>query len=97
MRPQLPPSGNQYLEARFPWIPEHGYVLSISPARLEELQSDLDAESTCSQAVPKIPAALRRRWMLCFFSTKKGYLTHVARSVVYHPAESGRTSSTFGT
>jgi hypothetical protein len=28
--------------------------------------------------------------MLCFISVKKGYLTHVARSVVYYAAESGR-------
>jgi len=65
-------------------------VLTITTARLDELESDLSAQSTCSQAVPKIPAAMRRRWMLCFISTRKGYLTHVARSVVYYPAESGR-------
>jgi hypothetical protein len=33
---------------------------------------------------------MRRRWMLCFISVKKRYLTHVARSVVYYAAESGR-------
>ena len=90
MRPHLPPSGNQYLEARYSWIPEHGYVLIVSPTRLAELESDLDVGSICSQAIPKIPAAMRRRWMLCFFSTKKGYLTHVARSAVYYAAESGK-------
>jgi hypothetical protein len=57
---------------------------------LEELEDDLSVQSTFSQAVSKIPVALRRRWMLCFISVKKGYLTHVARSVVYYPAESGR-------
>ncbi|SIT14043.1 hypothetical protein [Insolitispirillum peregrinum] len=82
--------GDQYLEARFPWVPEHGYVLSVTSERLEELEDDISAQGTCSQAVPKIPAAMRRRWMLCFISVKKGYLTHVARSVVYYPAESGR-------
>ncbi|WP_316186581.1 MULTISPECIES: hypothetical protein [unclassified Bradyrhizobium] len=86
----MPPSGNQYLEARVSWIPEQGYVLPISAARLAELESDLYASSICSQAIPKIPAATRRRWMLCFFSTKKGYLTHVARSVVLYAAESGK-------
>jgi hypothetical protein len=86
----LPPAGNQYLEARYPWVPEHGYVLSITAERLEELESDLAAQSTCSQAVPKIPVAMRRRRMLCFIGIKKGYLTHVARSVVYYPAESGK-------
>lgn len=86
----LPPPGNQYLEARYPWVPEHGYVLSITAERLQDLESDLAAQSTCSQGVPKIPAAMRRRWMLCFISVKKGYLTHVARSVVYYAAESGR-------
>ncbi|RUV54183.1 hypothetical protein EOA85_25860 [Mesorhizobium sp. M5C.F.Ca.IN.020.29.1.1] len=86
----MPPPGNQYLEARYTWVPEHGYVLLISAERLKELEIDLDAQSTCSQAVPKVPAALRRRWMLCFISTKKGFFTHVARSVVYYPAESGK-------
>lgn len=86
----MPPAGNQYLEARSPWVPEHGYVLAITAERLEELESDLAAQSTCSQAVPKIPTAIRRRWMLCFISVKKGHLTHVARSVIYYPAESGK-------
>ena len=86
----MSPPGNQYLDARLPWVPEHGYVLSITTERLEELESDLAAQGTCSQAVPKIPVAMRRRWMLCFISVKKGYLTHVARSVVYYPAESGK-------
>ena len=86
----LPPFGNQYLEARNPLIPEHGYVLSITAARLEELETDLAVQSTCSQAIPKIPVAMRRRWMLCFISVKKGFLTHVGRSVVYYPAESGK-------
>lgn len=87
---ELPPSGNQYLEARVRWVPEHGYVLSLSGERFAELQRDLDAESICSQAIPKVPAAMRRRWMLCFISVKKKYLTHVARSVANYPAESGK-------
>jgi hypothetical protein len=86
----MPPPGNQYLEARYSWIPEHGYVLTINAGRLEELESDLAVQSTCSQAIPTIPAAMRRRWMLCFISVKRGYFTHVARSVVYYAAESGR-------
>jgi hypothetical protein len=86
----LPLPGNQYLEARYSWVPEHGYVLIVAAERLEELESDLAAQSTCSQAIPKIPTAMRRRWMLCFISTKKGQITHVARSVVYYAAESGR-------
>ncbi len=57
---------------------------------MDEFDGDLSAQSTCSQAIPKIPVAMRRRWMLCFISVKNGYLTHVARSVVYYPAESGR-------
>jgi len=87
---ELPLSGNQYLEARSQWIPEHGYVLSLNVERFSELQSDLDAESICSQAIPKVPAAMRRRWMLCFISVKKEQLTHVARSVARYPAESGK-------
>ncbi|SHH62685.1 hypothetical protein SAMN04488135_1047 [Pollutimonas bauzanensis] len=83
-------AGNQYLESRFPWIPNHGYVLTLKADRLEELERDLAGNSICSQAIPKIPMAMRRKPMLCFLSTKKGYLTHVARSVVYYAAESGK-------
>ena len=86
----MPPPGGRYLDARVPWVPEHGYVLSVSAERLEELEGDLAAGSMCSQGVPKIPAAMRRRWMLCFISVKHGFLTHAARSVVYYEAESGK-------
>ena len=86
----MPPPGNQYLEEGYQWIPEQGYVLSITVERMEELASDLAVLNAFSQAIPKIPVALRRRWMLCFISVKKGYFTHVARSVVYYEAESGR-------
>lgn len=41
----MPLAGNPYLEARYQWIPEHGYVLSITAERLEELESDLAADS----------------------------------------------------
>ena len=86
----MPPRGNQYLEARDSWIPEHGYVLSITAARWEELETDLTVQSTCSRAIPKIPVAMRRRCMLSFISVNKGFLTHVGRSVVFYPAESGK-------
>lgn len=86
----MPLPGNQFLEAKYRWVPEHGYMLSIDANRLNELESDLAARGTCSQGVPKIPAAMRRHWMLCFICVKKGYFTHVARSVVYYPAESGK-------
>ena len=86
----MPVAGNQYLESRFPWIPKHGYVLTLTADRLGELESDLAGSSICSQAIPKIPMAVRRKEMLCFISTKRGHLTHVARSVVYYAAESGR-------
>lgn len=86
----MPLPGRHYLEAREPWVPEHGYVLSVTADRLEELESDLASASACSQGVPKIPAAMRRRWMLCFISAKRGLLTHAARSVVYYEAESGK-------
>lgn len=58
--------------------------------RLEELKNDLVVSSICSQAVPKIPMAVRRKEMLCLISAKRGCLTHVARSVVYYAAESGK-------
>lgn len=86
----MPLAGNQYLESRAPWIPKHGYVLTLTADRLEELESDLVGSNICSQAIPKIPMALRRKEMLCFLSAKRGYLTHVARSVVYYGAESGK-------
>lgn len=83
-------AGNQYMEARVPWVPECGYVLNISQQRFEELDDDLQGDSRCSQAVPKVPLSLRRKWMLCFIGTKRGYLTHVARSEVRYAAESGK-------
>lgn len=86
----MPLAGNQYLESRFPWVPKHGYMLVLSADRLEELESDLAGSSVCSQGIPKIPVAVRRKEMLCFISVKKGHLTHVARSAVYYGAESGR-------
>lgn len=86
----LPLARNQYLEAREPWVPEQGYLLMLDEGRLGELQGDLDYRSACSQSVPKIPVALRRRWMLCLISARRGHLTHVARSVVYYEAESGK-------
>ena len=86
----MPLAGNQYLESRFPWIPEHGYVLVLTADRLAELESDLAGSSICSQAVPKISAAVRRKPMLCFLSAKRGCLTHLARSAVNYEAESGK-------
>lgn len=82
--------GNQYLDAPNAWVPEHGYVLKLSAKRFEVLESDLQSESGCSQGVPKIPVAMRRRWMLCFLSVRRGYLTHIARSVIRYAAESGK-------
>lgn len=86
----MPIPGDQYLDARYSWVPEHGYVLHLTAERFEDLQNDLAASSECSQAVPKIPVALRRKWMLSFIGTRKGYLTHAARSVVRYAAESGK-------
>lgn len=86
----MPLAGNQYLEAREPWVPEQGYLLMLNEARLAELQSHLDRRSFCSQSIPEIPIALRRRRMLCFISARRGLLTHVARSVVCYEAESGK-------
>lgn len=83
-------AGNQYLEAREPWVPEHGYVLMIRQQRFDELEEDLQVDSRCSQAVPTIPLAMHRKWMLCFIGVERGYLTHIARSVVRYPAESGK-------
>ena len=76
--------------AHGPWIPEHGYMLAVSRERLEVLKSDLAESDACSQSIPKIPTRMRGRWMLCLISTSRHFLTHVARSVVRYPAESGR-------
>lgn len=86
----MPLGRNQFLEARYQWIPEHGYVLSIKSDRLDELERDLAGNSICSHGIPKIPVAARRRDMLCFISPTRGYFTHVARSIVYYEAESGK-------
>ncbi|MFJ5330806.1 hypothetical protein [Pectobacterium versatile] len=82
--------GNRYIESRDTWIPSHGYVLTLKVDRLDELEEDLVVNSFCSQAIPKIPMATRRKPMLCFLCAKNGYLTHVARSIVYYGAESGK-------
>lgn len=79
-----------FLDSTYCWVPEHGYVLAVSAGRLAALESDIAGSSSCSQGVPTIPIAMRRRDMLCFISAKRGYLTHVARSVVYYGAESGK-------
>lgn len=82
--------GNQYLEAPQPWIPTFGYLLRVQLNRLSELEEALSDRSTCSQGIPKIPVALRRKWMLCFICTNGKLITHVARSAVFYEAESGR-------
>jgi hypothetical protein len=86
----MPLVGNQFLEARYQWIPEHGYVLTIKAERLEVLERDLAGSSIFSHAIPKIPAAARRRGMLRFISSTREYFNHVGRSVVYYEAESGK-------
>lgn len=85
----MPPAGNQYLEAREPWVPEIGYLLDIRAERFAELERDLLVGSECSQAVAKIPEALKRKMMLCFISTKRGLISHVARAEVRYGAQSG--------
>lgn len=79
-----------YFGGREPWIPEHGYVLTITPERFKELESDQFPTGSCSQGIQEIPRALLRKWMLCFISTRRGQLAYVARSVVRYPAESGK-------
>jgi hypothetical protein len=83
-------AGYHFLDSMYRWVPEHGYVLVVSAERLAELESDIAGSNSCSQGVTTIPIAMRRRDMLCFVSAKRGYLTHVARSVVYYGAESGK-------
>ncbi|AJZ59295.1 hypothetical protein OI25_2926 [Paraburkholderia fungorum] len=82
-------------EDRYPlpgtlWIPEIGFLLKVAAGRLNELEQDIEVNEICSQGIRKIPKALRRKWMLCFIGTDSHSVTHVARSVVYHDAESGR-------
>ncbi|RAS19542.1 hypothetical protein [Paraburkholderia bryophila] len=82
-------------EERYPgegalWIPEVGFLLQIKADRLDELEADIHVNEICSQGVQQIPVALRRKWMLCFICTDGRSVTHVARSVIYYAAESGR-------
>lgn len=86
----MPSFEEQYPQARALWIPEIGFLLQVKADRLNELEEALHVRETCSQGVSEIPVALRRKWMLCFVSTDGRSLTHVARSVVYYAAESGR-------
>jgi len=83
-------TGNHYVAAPETWVPGHGYVLKLKADRFEELQNDLSVEGICSQAISELPQAMRRRRMLCFISVRRGYLTHVARSVFLYVAESGK-------
>lgn len=79
-----------YFSGREPWIPEHGYVLKITPERFEELENDQFPSGGCSQGIPEIPRALLRKWMLCFICMRRGQIAYVARSVVRYSAESGK-------
>jgi len=84
------PPGNQYLTSREPWVPTEGYVLLLKQGEMDILEDDLRVGSICGKGIPKIPAALRRRGLLCFISAQRGKITHFARAAVYYPAESGR-------
>ncbi|MGF6642434.1 hypothetical protein [Paraburkholderia sp. GAS82] len=86
----MPPIEDQYPPARALWIPEIGFLLHVKADRLNELEDALQTREICSQGIPEISVALRRKWMLCFVSTDGRSLSHVARSVVYYAAESGR-------
>jgi len=86
----VPPFEDQYPQAGALWTPEIGFLLQVKADRLDELEEALRTREICSQGIPEIPVALRRKWMLCFVSTDGRSLTHVARSIVYYAAESGR-------
>lgn len=81
---------DDYFGNKVPWIPEQGYMLTVSPERFKELRNDLFPSGGCSQGIPEIPRAQIRKWMLCFISTRRGQIGHVARSVVRYSAESRR-------
>jgi hypothetical protein len=85
----MTPPGSQYLSARAPWVPEIGYVPRSDAERQEALEEDLSARSLCSQQVKEIPAAARRKPLLCFISFSRGLLSHVARGEVRYSAQSG--------
>ncbi|MGN4069924.1 hypothetical protein ACS0Y7_35545 [Burkholderia gladioli] len=86
----MSPFEDQYPPAGALWIPQIGFLLRVKADRLNELEDALHTREICSQGIPEISVALRRKWMLCFVSTDGRSLSHVARSVVYYAAESGR-------
>ena len=86
----MPPFEDQYPPAGALWIPQIGFLLQVKADRLSELEEALHSREICSQGIPEISVALRRKWMLCFVTTDGRSLSHVARSVVYYTAESGR-------
>jgi hypothetical protein len=81
---------DHYSGSREPWIPEHGYMLTVTPKRFKELENDQLPTGRCSQGIREIPGGMLRKWMLCFIGTRRGQIAYVSRSVVRYSAESGK-------
>ena len=71
------------------WVPEIGYVLLESADRKDALEDDQSVWGTCSELIPELPQAHRRKPMLCFLGFSRGQLSHVARSEARYKARSG--------
>jgi hypothetical protein len=52
------------------WPPKIGYVLQSSPDRKEALDHDHGIWGNCSELIAKVPAAHRRKPMLCFIGLR---------------------------
>jgi hypothetical protein len=71
------------------WVPEIGYVLPSSAERKAALDRDHCIWGNCSELIPEVPKAHRRKPMLCFIGFSRGQLSHVARAEVRYKARSG--------
>lgn len=72
-----------------PWAPQIGYVLHEKADRYDALEDDLVGYDSCSEIIPEVPQAHRRKRMLCFIGFEKGKLTHVARGEARYKARTG--------
>jgi hypothetical protein len=71
------------------WVPGIGYVLLEPLDRKDALEDDQSARGTCSELIPELPQAHRRKPMLCFVGFVRGQLSHVARGEARYKARSG--------
>jgi hypothetical protein len=71
------------------WVPGIGYVLLEPADRKDALEDDQSTWGTCSELIPELPRAHRRKPMLCFVGFARAQLSHVARGEARYKARSG--------